>query len=77
MILAFDTPIDRVSLLTITIMAESTSANQRETTLAEVMREPSTTTPEVVVLDKILAAEEQPKSAYNLDKDLWISSVNG
>lgn len=40
------------------------------------MRAPSTTTPDVVVLD-VVEVEEKPKVIMNPKKDLWLSTVDG
>ena len=51
-------------------------ANRGETSLDAAMRAPSTTTPDVVVLDFV---EEDVKFKEVVDpkKDLWLSSVDG
>jgi hypothetical protein len=45
-------------------------------TLDETMRAPSTSVPDVVVLD-FVEADEKPKVVMNLKKDLWLSTVDG
>jgi hypothetical protein len=40
------------------------------------MRAPSTTTPDVVVID-VVDVEEKPRVVMNPKKDLWLSTVDG
>jgi hypothetical protein len=46
-------------------------------TLDAAMRAPSTSVPDVVVLDFVHDAEEKPKTVMSLKKDLWLSTVDG
>lgn len=47
-----------------------------ESSLDAVMRAPSTTTPDVVVLD-FVREEVKPKNLIDPRKDLWLSTVDG
>jgi hypothetical protein len=54
----------------------SASGSSASRTLDDVMREPSTTVPDVVVLD-VVHVEDKPKLFIDPKKDLWLSTVNG
>ncbi|RFU29666.1 hypothetical protein B7463_g6659, partial [Scytalidium lignicola] len=51
-------------------------SDRGETSLDAAMRAPSTTTPDVVVLD-FVEEEKKPKEVIDPTKDLWLSSVDG
>ncbi|KAH8815334.1 hypothetical protein F5884DRAFT_667953 [Xylogone sp. PMI_703] len=51
-------------------------SDRGETSLDAAMRAPSTTTPDVVVLD-FVDEEKKPKEVVDPTKDLWLSSVDG
>lgn len=59
-----------------TIQSGRSVASIAESTLDAAMREPSTTTPDVVVLDFIVE-EVKPKDVADPKKDLWLSTVDG
>lgn len=52
------------------------AADRAETSLDAAMRAPSTTTPDVVVLD-FVDEDVKPKEAADPKKDLWLSTVDG
>lgn len=51
-------------------------SDRGETSLDAAMRAPSTTTPDVVVLD-FVDEEKKPKEVIDPAKDLWLSTVDG
>lgn len=57
-------------------MARTRGADRPETSLDAAMRAPSTTTPDVVVLD-FVEEEVKPKDHSDPRKDLWLSTVDG
>jgi hypothetical protein len=58
-------------------MSNSRATRRGQTrTLDATMRAPSTTTPDVVVLD-VIDLEEKLKVTMNPKKDLWLSTVDG
>lgn len=56
--------------------SENNAVHSKEMTLDDVMRAPSTHTPDVVVLDTT-HEDETPKDTLNLREDLWLSSADG
>lgn len=59
-----------------TIASARTVSSIAESTLGAAMREPSTTIPDVVVLDFVVE-EVEPKDVADPKKDLWLSTVDG
>jgi len=56
--------------------SKDTTASGNSRSLDDVMREPSTVVPDVVVLD-VVEMEEKPKVFIDPKKDLWVSTVDG
>ena len=57
-------------------MANARGNGGAETSLDSVMRAPSTTTPDVIVIDSIVE-EVKYKEIPSPSKDLWLSTVDG